>query len=260
MWIESHQSLLTHRKTGRLSRALSVGKITAIGHLHAFWWWCLDNAQDGDLTGVDVEDIADGACWESGPQEFLDGLIHAGFVDSDGAGVRVHDWHEFAGKLIEKRASDAERKRKSRASSDVRWTSDGRPTDIRVTAQVPNHTEPNLTKPTTPTTPAETETAVAEEAMSEETVKTTPLPKAIRERLDGKPPHWETALRDCLIGADIKSSPTRYLLGILQRWERGDNPPPPPPPPPRPAGSLKPAQAAIPAVVAVRSRLVSEAA
>jgi hypothetical protein len=107
-WIESHQSLLTHRKTGRLARALGVSKITAIGHLHAFWWWCLDNAKTGDMASVDDADIADGACWEGDATAFVEALVFAGFVD---ASRSVHDWMDYAGRLIEKREADAERKR-----------------------------------------------------------------------------------------------------------------------------------------------------
>jgi hypothetical protein len=150
MWIESHQSLLTHRKTGRLSRALGVSKITAIGHLHAFWWWCMDNAPNGDLTGIDAEDIADGACWESSPPDFLDALVYAGFVDEDeNHNTSVHDWRDFAGKLIEKRTSDAKRKRESRLSQDIQRTSDGHPCDGVGTE--PNRTVPDITEPCTVT-------------------------------------------------------------------------------------------------------------
>ena len=116
-WIESHQTLLTHRKTGRASRALSISKITVIGHLHALWWWCLDNVQDGELSFVDVEDLADGACWEGDPSDFIDGLVVAGFLDRDENGLRVHDWHFYAGRLIEKRVANTERMREKRAAT-----------------------------------------------------------------------------------------------------------------------------------------------
>lgn len=141
-WIESHQSLLGHRKTGRISRRLGISKVTAIGHLHCLWWWCLDNADDGDLTRIDVEDIAEGACWEGDAQQFLDALIYAEFVDRNDDGVIVlHDWMDFAGKLVEKRRSDARRKREARHSEDVRRTSSGHPADGAGT--VPNLTVPD---------------------------------------------------------------------------------------------------------------------
>lgn len=154
-WIESHQSLLNHRKTGRLARALSVSKVTAVGHLHAFWWWCMDNASTGVLTGIDFEDIADGAAWEGEPQAFIDALVYAGFVDSVPGEECVHDWMDYAGKLIEKREKDAERKRLARQPDPpapsptppqpIQRTSSGHPADGAGT--VPNRTPPNPTVP-----------------------------------------------------------------------------------------------------------------
>jgi hypothetical protein len=145
-WIESHQSLLTHRKTARLARRLGISKITAIGHLHALWWWCMDNAQDGSLAGIDIEDISDGSCWDGDPALFIEALVFAGFVDEDENGRHaVHEWPEYAGKLIEKRTSDAARKRSARLGIAVQRTSDGHPADGAGT--VPNLTVPNLTQP-----------------------------------------------------------------------------------------------------------------
>jgi len=154
-WIESHQSLLNHRKTGRFARALTVSKVTAVGHLHAFWWWCMDNAPTGVLAGIDFEDIADGAAWEGEPQAFIDALVYAGFVDNVPGEECVHDWMDYAGKLIEKREKDAERKRLARQSNPpapfptppqpIQRTSSGHPADGAGT--VPNRTVPNRTVP-----------------------------------------------------------------------------------------------------------------
>ena len=100
------------------------------------WWWCLDNAQDGELGHIDAEDIADGAYWEGPPVALIEGLVFAGFLDKDGDDLRVHHWEDYAGKLIEKRKSDAERKRRSRHTQDIQApsvpvhrTSSGHPRD-----------------------------------------------------------------------------------------------------------------------------------
>lgn len=154
-WTESHQALLNHRKTGRLIRALGVSKVEAIGHLHIFWWWCLDNAPDGDLTNIDLEDIADGACWEGDPDKFINGMVHAGFIDSQSSGnagplLCVHDWLQYGGKLLERRQKDADRKKQGRYTetpadiptpservpSDIHRTSIGHPADVSQTAYV----------------------------------------------------------------------------------------------------------------------------
>lgn len=60
----------------------------------------MDFAKDGDLSRYDPEEIADGAMWEGDAQKFLDSLIQAGFVDRDETGIYLHDWDEYAGRLI----------------------------------------------------------------------------------------------------------------------------------------------------------------
>jgi len=110
-WIESHQELARHPKTKRFIRAIGISLPQAIGHLHMLWWWALDYAQSGELTHYTHEDIADAAGWEAQPTEFVHALIQSGFLDSDGDKVCIHDWWDYAGKLLERREKDRVRKR-----------------------------------------------------------------------------------------------------------------------------------------------------
>ena len=92
-WIESHQSLARHPKMRRLARKLGVSTPTAIGHLHLLWWWALDYAPDGELSGVDTVDIEDAMEWTGEPGVMCRALITTGFVDDDGdGGLWLHDW------------------------------------------------------------------------------------------------------------------------------------------------------------------------
>jgi hypothetical protein len=131
-----------------------------IGLLHLLWWWCLDYAQDGDLMVCSDEDIADAVLWEGDAQELREALTAVGFLED---GVRIHDWHEYAGKLIEKREANAERMRRARAThppKDVPPTPGERAAHMQRTngaragATVPNRTEPNQTVPNPPTADA----------------------------------------------------------------------------------------------------------
>lgn len=146
-WIESHQQLLRHPKTARLARLLSISLPTAIGHLHCFWWWAMDYAQDGSLAAHDEIDIATAAMWDGDEREFFDAMVRAGFIDLEPP--QIHDWPEYAGRLIERRKADAERKRAGRRTessgrpADVQRTSERRRTESVVT--VPNLTVPNRT-------------------------------------------------------------------------------------------------------------------
>lgn len=115
-WIESHQSLGGHPKTRKLAHLLGVSKPAAIGHLHCFWWWALDYAPEGDLSRYDALDVAIGAEWEGDPDTFQDAMITSGFIDADN--MTIHDWHDYAGKLIERKKANAERMRKARAEHE----------------------------------------------------------------------------------------------------------------------------------------------
>lgn len=110
-WIKSYQSLATHRKTLRLKRLLGISRAQAIGMLHLLWWWCLDNASDGDLSVIDIEDIAEAMDWSGDPRTIIGALTNSGLLDAD---MHVHDWTDYAGRLIDHRTDNAERNRQYR--------------------------------------------------------------------------------------------------------------------------------------------------
>lgn len=135
-WIESHQSLATHRKTMVLESILDITTVQAIGHLHLFWWWALDNTPDGNLTGIPDRVIAKAAQWDGDSSQFVNALRESGFIDGD----MIHDWMDYAGRLIAKRVANAERMREARAKNVQRTC------NARAGATVPNPTVPNHIK------------------------------------------------------------------------------------------------------------------
>lgn len=145
-WIESHQTLLKHPKVFRFARILGISKAEAIGRLHMLWWWSLDYAQDGDLSRYYPDEIAEASDWSEDPELLVTALIQSGFCDDDP--LRLHDWNDYAGKLIERREKNAERQRESRKNLGVNSTSRTQAHDVRVShiATVPNSTVPNSTK------------------------------------------------------------------------------------------------------------------
>lgn len=101
-WIESHQSLGSHIKLLKFKRLLKVKDYEAVGLLHYFWWWALDNIPpDGDLDGLTAGDIAEQCHWKGRPDRLLNALIDAGFVD--GEPFKMHDWSDYSGLLNIKR-------------------------------------------------------------------------------------------------------------------------------------------------------------
>lgn len=151
-WIESHQSLLTHRKTLRAAALLRIDRHKLIGHLHALWWWGLDNAtNNGHLGSVLDEEIAEAAGWPvRRAEQFVSVLVEAGFLDRDGVKLGLHDWWEYAGKLNAKRAKDRARK------AEVAGNSAGIPVEVAGKSQAPNQptNQPNQPLPNGSNQPA----------------------------------------------------------------------------------------------------------
>lgn len=116
-WIEIHTRLKEHPKTYKLMDALHISKAAAVGHMVCLWLWAIDNAEDGDLTPFPPQAIAGAAEWTKKAQTFLDALKKCGWVDDDGARSVLHDWGDYAGRLIDKRKQSRDRAQKSRKNA-----------------------------------------------------------------------------------------------------------------------------------------------
>lgn len=150
-WVESHQELARHPKTRRLARHLDVSLPAVIGHLHLLWWWALDYADDGDLTRYEDGDIADAMLWKGDASTLVAELTSAGFLNADRT---IHDWQDYAGRLVQRRRADADRLRNWRErNKDATQTGAMGNADETYTKRVtphvtvPNRTGPNQTVP-----------------------------------------------------------------------------------------------------------------
>ena len=155
-WIESHQSLGNHRKLLTFIRILNISDVEAVGYLHYLWWWSLDNAPDGNLTGIPSDDIAMAGHWNQPGRgrkrnswQFVSALINSHFIDINteltpnsfelppNSTLYLHDWDNYAGKLIDRRRANSERQKAFR-NAHVTVMS-----QLRNVATVPNRTQPN---------------------------------------------------------------------------------------------------------------------
>lgn len=137
-WLQVHQTLKDHRKLFDAADELEITPPHMMGLLVSFWLWALDNAPSGSLDGITPRMIARAAQWE-GPAEKLAGaLIRAGWIDEgDDGKLEIHDWYEYAGKLIDQRQAEKERSARRRAAAaapageppDDRQPTAGRPKD-----------------------------------------------------------------------------------------------------------------------------------
>jgi len=152
-WIESNQEIGRHPKTKKFARLLDISPVAAVGHLHYLWWWALDFAQDGNIGKYDEFDIAEACLWEGDDQGFVDALIQAGFVDKTELGLLIHDWFDYAGRLIIqkdiKKEKNKERVKRFRDKSAKSCNADVMPCNAPTVPDltVPDPTLPNITVP-----------------------------------------------------------------------------------------------------------------
>ncbi len=116
-WLEVHQGLREHRKLYACADELNVEPVLLLGTLVSLWLWALDNAQSGSLAGVSNRSIARAAKWpERKADKLVEALISNGWIDRDGDNLVLHDWNDYTGRLMDRRAADADRKRRARES------------------------------------------------------------------------------------------------------------------------------------------------
>lgn len=233
-WYEAHQTMAKHPKTLKLARLLKVDRRYAVGLLHDLFSWALDNAgKEGQLYGMTEEDIA-AALDISGKKGVLtvEALVESGYLELWPGGVwAIHDWYDYAGKLMDRRESDKDRKAKIR--DERRRKSEACPQDIQRTstgnpyATVPYRTVPNQssnmsnTIPTPTTSNAQGDKSAAVAAVMTaylDKINATPSQMSLDE-LKGYAESMGAAvcLRAFDIALDRKKADWYYIKGILQR-------------------------------------------
>ncbi len=222
-WIEVHQTLPNHRKTLAAAAILDISPVQMIGHLICLWLWALDNAPDGVMytsrNALRNKMVATVSQWDGDPDAFVDALVESGFLDERDDALEVHDWYDYAGKLMETRKANRERQRRYRESKKQQEANVERNAnvtrDVTVTKSerhaptVPYRTLPNintltseLPKPGSPNQEIETQDPVK--------------PKPSKPVFDETCEAYQLAshLRDCILARE----PTTKVPNDLQRW------------------------------------------
>lgn len=272
-WIELHQSLFTHRKTIDAAARLDLPEVYIVGHIAAIWTWALDNAPNGVIRAASrvIERVAQ---WPGEKGALVATLVAVGFLREaePEEAYEIHDWHEYAGRLIERREKNAERMKSARSASlQPEKTHVQRTCSARTGATVPNRTIPSPLPPPQPSKSVPEAKApsveVGEEGEPEEAGPKAPTPpheeagkgaprpsapqkapprgpETRREReafiaatlaqadQDPERSHWRGALHEAVAHARPRE-PDRYQAHILRNWMEGESLPDPPPPRPR---------------------------
>lgn len=123
-WFRVDSGLPQHHKLGRLARTLGSPRVHVGWSLVVLWSWAARNREDGNLDGLDADEIAEISDWEGDADAWLDALVKCKLVDENPDGQRtIHGWVERQ-PLLKRREwrSQTERDRSTSRSSDVHVT------------------------------------------------------------------------------------------------------------------------------------------
>ena len=137
-WIESHQEIGRHPKTLKLASEMNWSVREAVGALHLFWHWCVDYAEDGDLSNFDDSVLAIAVGLEpSEAKRFIDSMVSSGYIERNPT-LQVHDWWDYIGRFLQ-----VKYKHKPKEWKRIRGRYKNRSKNRK------KNPKPNLTKPLT---------------------------------------------------------------------------------------------------------------
>lgn len=109
-WIKVSVDLPTHPKTIALARLLGVSRREATGLVVELLIYGYSHADINGALRMTPDDL-DAVLGATKRRAYAIALTTAGFIELDGDGLcRIHDFYEFAGKLIVNREKDKARK------------------------------------------------------------------------------------------------------------------------------------------------------
>ena len=88
---------LTHRKTRRLAKELSIPIPCALGVMEALWHVTAEQAPTGAIGKLSNQDIADEMFWEGDADALISSCLEVGLLDKSAEHrLVVHDWESHA--------------------------------------------------------------------------------------------------------------------------------------------------------------------
>ena len=113
---------LTHRKTRRLAKLLSIDECYALGLLESLWHVAGEQAKDGGIGRLSNQDIADEMFYSGNADDLIKALVESGWLDTNSeARLYIHDCDEYADVLRKYRPTKRQRRwqRLKRAGGDI---------------------------------------------------------------------------------------------------------------------------------------------
>ena len=120
-WFAIDCNLYTHPKMLKLSAALKTDVDTLVGKLGRLWAWAkLSGNEDGDISALPAQEIADIMRWKKSAPALLAALADCGFLDAEETGNFLHGWAELNGNMTAKKRKDSERKIRGNSAENPR--------------------------------------------------------------------------------------------------------------------------------------------
>lgn len=112
-WIKRDKSLTSKPEVLQIASRLNIDRWSAAGRCEDVWSWADEHTENGHASGVTkvfIDQLV--AC-----DGFADAMVLVGWLHIDSNGVTIPNFDRHNGKSAKKRASDAERQKKSRDKS-----------------------------------------------------------------------------------------------------------------------------------------------
>ncbi len=111
-WVPSCTNLPRHPKFLKLCSLLECSVVEGLGYLHLLWYFAFEYSDDGSIAGFDYRQVESACTWDARDGHLYNTFKQCGFIDETG---RVHDWEDYVGHILRRRASNAARMRAARA-------------------------------------------------------------------------------------------------------------------------------------------------